>query len=227
MYVFFHFCLELNMPKIQINLNGWEDYRGNSTGTLLYVETSRQSAVPVRDQLNENGKGYFYEPNYETSTYGFVSCTNVKNINAIVKNKSRYILFGTRYGGATHPELKNKYLIIGYMEIIKTRDVRTRHIQKFMLNPSKDKPESMNLSKDIAVYGNMRFVDIENAFLLTDEHLKEWGYTGRTTRQLKTIFDKEHLDLILKHLDAAPDMTDEYIATVDEYKEVLEEENEA
>jgi hypothetical protein len=77
------------MPKTQINLEGWQDYRGNMAGSLLYVETSHQSEVPVRDQMNENGKGFFYEPNYETSTYGLMSCCNVKNINAIVKAKSR------------------------------------------------------------------------------------------------------------------------------------------
>ena len=52
------------MPKTQINLDGWQDYRGNAAGSLLYVETSHQSEMPVRDQLNENGKGFLYEPNY-------------------------------------------------------------------------------------------------------------------------------------------------------------------
>src|SRR5574344_2100262 len=85
------------MPRTQINLEGWQDYRGVNAGALLYVETSHQSSVPVRDQMNENGKGFFFEPNYETSTYGLVSCCNAKSINAIVhgKSKSRYILFGT------------------------------------------------------------------------------------------------------------------------------------
>ena len=60
------------MPKTQINLEGWQDYRGNAGGSLLYVEASHQSGMPVRDQLNENGKGLLYEPNYETSTYGMM-----------------------------------------------------------------------------------------------------------------------------------------------------------
>ena len=34
---------------------------------------------------------------------------------------------------------------------------------------------------------------------------------------------KEHLEKILAHLDSKPDMIDEYIATVDEFKEALEE----
>ena len=77
------------MPKTQINLEGWQDYRGNAAGSLLYVETSHQSEMPVRDQLNENEKGFLYEPNYETSTYGLLSYYNVKAINAILKAKSR------------------------------------------------------------------------------------------------------------------------------------------
>mgnify|MGYP003444958824 FL=1 len=33
------------MPKIDINLEGWQDYRGMNAGSLLYVETSREAAV--------------------------------------------------------------------------------------------------------------------------------------------------------------------------------------
>ena len=123
------------MPKTQINLEGWQDYRGNMAGSLLYVETSHQSEMPVRDQLNENEKGFLYEPNYETSTYGLMSCYNVKAINTIVKSKSRYILFGTRYEGLSDSEMRNKYLIMGYMRIDKIKDVRTRHVQRYMANP--------------------------------------------------------------------------------------------
>jgi hypothetical protein len=92
-----------------------------------------------------------------------------------------------------------------------------------MSNPTENEPECMQLALDMAVYGDMRFVALENSFILTDELLKEWKYKGRASRQLKTVFEKEHLDLILAHLNSAPDMTEEYIATVDEYKEALEE----
>jgi hypothetical protein len=47
------------MPKTQINLDGWQDYRGNNTGALLYVETSHQSAVPFVISLMKMGKGSF------------------------------------------------------------------------------------------------------------------------------------------------------------------------
>ena len=211
------------MPKTQINLEGWQDYRGNAAGSLLYVETSHQSEMPVRDQLNENGKGFFYEPNYETSTYGLMSCCNVKNINAIVRAKSRYILFGTRYEGLSDSEKRNKYLIMGYMRIDQIKDVRTRHIQRFMSNPELQEPECMQMEHNWAVYGPMRFVSMDDSFLVTDEILKEWGYKGHASRQLKAVFQKEHLDQILSYLDSKEDKIEEYIAIVDEFKEALEE----
>ena len=206
------------MPQIQINLTGWQGFRGKNTGSLLYVETSHLTVVPVRDQMNENGKGACFEPNYETSTYGFVSCYNVKNINKIVQqNKSRYILFGTRYEGGD-PDYKNKYLIMGYMKIMNTTDVRSRHIQSYMANSGKEEPECMLLKEDIAVQGPMHFVSLQDAFVLTDERLKEWGYKGHANRQAKTIFNEEHTKIILDHLDSRDDKIDEYIATVEEFK---------
>lgn len=212
------------MPKTQINLEGWQDYRGETAGALLYIETSHQSVVPVRDQLNENGKGFFYEPNYETSTYGLVSCCNTKSLNNILKAKSRYILFGTRYEGAI-AEFKNKFLIMGYQRVDKTKDVRSRHIQQFLGNPSAAEPECMALEKSMATWGPMRFVALADSFPVTDDLLKEWGYKGRATRQLKVVFSKEHLEQILAHLDSKADLTDEYIATVEEYKLALQEED--
>jgi hypothetical protein len=180
--------------------------------------------MPVRDQLNENEKGFLYEPNYETSTYGLMSCYNVKAINTIVKSKSRYILFGTRYEGLSDSEMRNKYLIMGYMRIDKIKDVRTRHVQRYMANPEMEEPECMQMEHNWAVYGPMRFVSLDDSFVVTDEILKEWGYKGHASRQLKTVFKKDHLEQILAHLDSKEDMIDEYIATVDEYKEALAEE---
>lgn len=209
------------MPQIQINLTGWQGFRGKNTGSLLYVETSRLSVVPVRDQLNENERGSFSEPNYETSTYGFITCCNVKLINKIVQtNKSRYILFGTRYEGGD-ADYKDKYLIMGYMKIMNTKDVRSRHIQNYMATPGAEEPECMTLEKNIAVQGPMHFVALQDCFVLTDERLKEWGYKGHANRQLKTVFNEEHTKIILDHLDSRDDKIDEYIATVEEFKKAL------
>jgi len=214
------------MPITQINLDGWQDYRGETAGALLYIETSHQSVVPVRDQLNENGKGYYYEPNYETSTFGLISCCNAKSLNGIIKNKSRYILFGTRYEGVL-AEFKNKFVIMGYQRIDKVKDVRSRHIQHFLANPTAQEPECMSLDKSMATWGPMRFVGLQNSFVISDELLKQWGYKGRATRQLKVVFGKEHLETILAHLDAQPDLSEEFIATVEEYKLALQDQQES
>lgn len=211
------------MPRTQINLDGWQDYRGETTGALLYIETSHQSVVPVRDQLNENGKGFYYEPNYETNTFGLISCCNCKALNNILKNKSRYVLFGTRYEG-TEPGFKNKFVIMGYQRVDKVKDVRSRHIQHFLSQQQTEEPECMALEKSMATWGPMRFVALADSFVVSDELLKEWGYKGRATRQLKAVFTKEHLEIILAHLDSKPDLMDEYIATVEEYKLALQEE---
>lgn len=209
------------MPQIQINLTGWQGFRGKNTGSLLYVETSRMSVVPVRDQLNENEKGFFSEPNYETSTYGFVSCCNVKTINKIIRtNKSRYILFGTRYEGGD-ADYKDKYLIMGYMRIEHTKDVRSRHIQAYMATPGAAEPESMLLEENIAVQGPMHFVSLQDCYVLTDDRLKDWGYKGHANRQLKTVFSEEHTKEILAHLDSRDNKIEEYIATVEEFKKAL------
>ncbi|MBO7512983.1 MAG: hypothetical protein J6T54_08450, partial [Fibrobacter sp.] len=110
------------------------------------------------------------------------------------------------------------------MRIDKIKDVRTRHIQRYMANPELQEPECMQMEHNWAVYGPMRFVSMNDAFVVTDEILKEWGYRGHASRQLKAVFKKEHLEQILSYLDSKDDMIDEYIATVDEYKEALEEE---
>lgn len=113
---------------------------------------------------------------------------------------------------------------MGYMRIDKIKDVRTRHVQRYMANPEMQEPECMQMEHNWAVYGPMRFVSLDDSFVVTDEILKEWGYKGHASRQLKTVFTKEHLEKILAHLDSKQDMIDEYIATVDEYKEALAEE---
>lgn len=210
------------MPRTQINLNGWQDFRGDHAGVLIYIETSHQSAVPVRDQLNENGRGHFFEPNYETSTFNMMSCYNPRAINSIIKNKHRYILFGTRYEGFL-PEFKGKYLIMGYMRIDKIKDMRSRHIQKYLSDPQGPESECMTLNEAFACWtGDMRFASLADSFFLTDEVMKSWGYKGRPSRQMKLLVEGEKLDKILHHFAEKPDLTDEYILTAEEFRAALE-----
>jgi len=210
------------MPKVQINLEGWQDYRGANSGSLLYIESSHQSAMPVRDQLNENGKGHFYEPNYETSTWGLVSCCYAKSVNALVKSKHRYLLFGTRYEGFD-AAFRNKFIITGYQQIEKVKDLRSRHMQHYMAKAMPEEAECINLDKSMATWGPMRFVSLEDSFILTDEQIKNWGLKGRATRQLKLVLEGAALKQVMDHLNSKTDRTEDYISTVDELKSALEE----
>ena len=82
------------MPRTQIDLKPWQDFRGKEEGILLHIHTSREAMMPVRDALDEFGKGQQTEPNYETGTFGLVGPSMVKIRNALVKNKKRWIFFG-------------------------------------------------------------------------------------------------------------------------------------
>jgi hypothetical protein len=211
-----------------INLDGWQDYRGDHAGVLVYVETSHQAAVPVRDQLNENGKGFLTEPNYETATYGMKKCQNPRTINSIIRNKHRYLIFGTRYEGFNEV-FKDKYLIMGYMRIDKVKDLRSRHIHQYMANPEsgESEPECVSMDKSMAIWSNdMKFVSLQDCYVLSEEVMKSWGYKGRVTRQMKLLLENEKLDQLLDYFSQKEDMTEEYIATVQEFVEALEEEEE-
>ncbi|HSQ40917.1 MAG TPA: hypothetical protein VLM37_01410 [Fibrobacteraceae bacterium] len=214
------------MPKIQINLEGWQDYRGAESGVLLYVESSHQTAIPVRDQLNENGKGHFYEPNYETSTWGLSSCCSAKAINAAIKAKNRYLLFGTRYEGF-NTEFRNRFIIMGYQQIEKIRDLRSRHLQHFLASGCAEESECIALDRIMATWGPMRFVSLEDSFVLTDDQIKAWGLRGRASRQLKLTLTGEPLSQVLAHLSSKTDRIDDYIATVEELKAALDEDDES
>jgi hypothetical protein len=201
--------------RTQINLEGWQDYRGKLGGAIIYTETSHHSLVPVRDQLNENGHGVFLDPNYETGTVGLFAYNNTKDINKAIRSKVRYLFFGTRHEGS-NSDYKNKYLIIGYQRIDKVKDVRGLHLQQH-LNDSN--PTFLTLDSCMATWGEMRFVSFEDAYFLTDDILHEWGYSGRAARPLRTIFKEEHAKILIEHFDSKPNQTDEYIDTILEYGE--------
>jgi hypothetical protein len=100
------------MPRTQIDLTPWQDFRGKDEGVLIHINTSREALMPVRDALDEFGKGRQTEPNYETGTFGLVGPSQVQLRNSLVKNKKRYIFFGTIYEGIVEA-FRGKFLIVG------------------------------------------------------------------------------------------------------------------
>jgi hypothetical protein len=207
-----------------INLDGWQDYRGNHAGVVMYVETSYQAIVPVRDEFNENGKGSIHEPHYETSTFNFMNCQNGKQIASILRNKHRYILFTTRYNGIEE-SCKNKFLIIGYMRIDKTMDARKRHVHKYMSEEGIAEPECMTEDHCMACFSeDMKFYNPLDCFDLNVEVMQRWGYKGRVSRQMKLLLEGEKLDEILNHFSTKAPANAEYIETIREFRDALEEE---
>jgi hypothetical protein len=210
----------------EINLSGWQDYRGDHAGILLYVESSSQADLPVRDILNENGKGALSEPNYETATYGLLGNFNTRAINSIIKNKHRYILFATRYQGV-ELEYKKKFLIHGFMRIDKVKDVRQRHIHNYMRGMVSEEPECMTMDQAMACWsGDMQFFALADAFELNEEVMKKWGYKGRITKQMKLLLEGEKLDELLDWFKEKDNIIDEYIGTVEEMKDIDVDEEE-
>lgn len=212
------------MPLVEINLDGWQDYRGTDSGVLLYIETSMQSVLPVRDQLNDNEKGFFHEPNYETSTWGLESCLYAKRVNALIKERHKFMLFGTRYGGFD-PQFKDKFLIMGFLEIEKVRDMRDRHLRQYMIHQDEgaEEPECLTLDRSMAAWGNMHLVNLEDCFVVTLDWLKQHELKGRPSRQLRMTVQDEALAEILDHLKAKPNVIGDYVQIVDEFISVMDE----
>ena len=66
------------MPRMQIDISKWQDYRGRGEGVLIYLNTSSKTHFPVRDAIDEYKKGFQLDPHYETGTYNFLMCSNSK-----------------------------------------------------------------------------------------------------------------------------------------------------
>jgi len=204
------------MPKKQINTTKWQDYRGKTEGILIYLESSPSSELPVRDVLNETGKGFKSEPDYSTNTYGFFGCSNTKLNSSVIKSKRRYFFFGTQYAG-TLEAFKNKFLITGYMRIDKILDVRKRHSHAWMETKGEtEAPDCVNLRECWSFYSeDMNFYKPEDCFELTEDVMKGWGYKGRIAKHMKLSFTEDHAQEILDHFSQQTPQNEAYIAKVE------------
>ncbi|MBF0433274.1 MAG: hypothetical protein HQK83_18485 [Fibrobacteria bacterium] len=205
------------MGKRQINISKWQDYRGKGQGVLIYTNTSKKTELPIRDILNEYKKGFQVDPNYETSTYNFLACTNSKLISSFFKNRRSYLFFGTSYSG-TLDEFQKKYFLYGYMKIQKFLDMRKLHMRKWMeKNEGNESPVCVDLKECLGVYSeDMHFFHPEDCFDLTEEVMKSWGYSGRVAMHMKLTFSDDAVDTILEHFASKTPRDDEYIQAVDD-----------
>ena len=215
------------MSRTQIDLGPWQDFRGKDEGVLVHINTSREAVMPVRDALDEFGKGRQTEPNYETGTFGLVGPSQVQLRNSLVKNKKRYILFGTIYEGISEAH-RGKFLLIGYMRIDKIRDVKKIHLRKWALRDGEaDALLSKYFEMDAcwALYSDdMKFFSPDDALEVTPELAKKWGAKGKLNKQTRLTLTPEQTRDVLQHFADRPDQTEEYIATMREFQEFLKEE---
>lgn len=215
------------MPRTQIDLGPWQDFRGKDEGVLIHINTSREAVMPVRDALDEFGKGRQTEPNYETGTFGLVGPSQVQLRNSLVKNKKRYVLFGTIYEGISEAH-KGKFLLIGYMRIDKIRDVKKIHLRKWALRDGEaDALLSKYFEMDAcwALYSEeMKFFSPDDALEVTPELAKKWGAKGKLNKQTRLTLTPEQTRDVLQYFAGKPDQTEEYIATMREFQEFLKEE---
>jgi hypothetical protein len=215
------------MPRTQIDLSQWQDFRGKDEAVLIHVNSSREAIMPVRDALDEYRKGRQTEPNYETGTFGLVGPSMVQLRNSLVKNKKRYILFGTIYEGMSEAH-KGKFLVTGYMRIDKILDVKKLHLRRWALkNGQADELLARYFEMDNcwALYSNdMRFVSPEDAIELTPEKAKKWGAKGKLNKQARLNLTPDQTHEVVEYFKSKVDQTEEYIATVREFAEFLKEE---
>jgi hypothetical protein len=195
------------------NTMNWQDYRGKGEGVLVHVDGSKKHALPVREPLQAD-KELLLEPSYETNTFGFIQCYDARTRQAILKNRRRYVLFGTRYQGSVE-EFKGKFFIIGYMRLDQILEVRKRHVHKWMEKNTGLPPECMELEGCYSFRSDeMRFYKIEDCFELPEKLMKEWGYKGKITKQMKLTFTEDKVNVILEHFAAKPPANELYVEAV-------------
>ncbi|MBN1577633.1 MAG: hypothetical protein JW913_13825 [Chitinispirillaceae bacterium] len=192
--------------NISIDSAAWQDYRASNTAMIVFYATDPVSEYPIREIPEELPTEILPEPNYETGTYGFFGCGKSKIRTAFVKAKVRNLLFVTKYVG-TNAACKDRFFITGWYRIHKTADVKKLHIRYSSDYSCLDEDVCYALRAD-----TIHFVSIENAFEVTPEVLKSWGYKARLTKQTRIILAEEQAAAIIDHLRSKPDITETLIA---------------
>ncbi len=192
-----------------LRLQPWQDYRGSKEAIVINFECGKSTELPVRDILNESGKGRQYEPNLETGTYGYLTCADARTRNSFVKKRKGYLLFLTNYQG-TVEGYRGRDFIVGYYRILQTADVRKFHMRNYggELCPEIDFCYALRA-------GEMKFVKIQDGLELTPDRLKGWGYKGKLNRQLRLAFDEAKVNQVLEHFAQKEDASSGYVAQIE------------
>lgn len=184
----------------------WQDYRAGQTGMIVQYVSDPVSEIPIREIPEELDSPVIPEPNYENRVYGFFGCIRPKIRNAFFKAKIRYIFFLTKYAGSKD-EFKDKAMITGYFRIFKTADVQKLHLRYLNDAACIDADSCIALRAD-----QVHFVALNDAYIVNDEKLKEWGYNAKITKQLRIALDAEKTNGLLEYLNSKPNRLDVYIS---------------
>jgi hypothetical protein len=205
----------------------WQDYRAGNTGMIVFYASDPVSEIPIRETPEEIQTTIVPDPNYETGTYGFYGCARTKIRAAFFKSKIRYLFFLTKYAGA-NKGYTDKLLITGYYRINKTADVQKLHLRSLEEYSCIDAISCIALRAD-----TVRFVGLTDAFEVTADQLKAWGYNAKVSKQLRIILSEENTGQLLSVLNGKSDQVKKFIAETkrlspdDETQEVEEEPEEA
>jgi hypothetical protein len=191
--------------KGAIDSTAWQDYRASNTGMIVYYGGDPISELPIREVPEKYPSDIQPEPNYETGTFGFLGCARTKIRSTFVKSKIKYLLFVTKYVG-TNEAFKEKYMVTGYYRINKIADVKRRHIRFCAEYSCLDEKVCYALRAD-----EVRLVSAEDAYLVTPQQFKDWGFSGRLTRQSRIILNEEQTSALIKFLQGKPDITAKYV----------------
>lgn len=213
-----------HVMNISVESAAWQDYRASNTAMIVFYATDPVSEFPVREIPEELPTELLPEPNYETGTYGFFGCGKSRIRAAFVKAKIRNLLFVTKYVG-TNADFKDRFFITGWYRINKTADVKKLHIRHLSDYSCLDEAACQALRAE-----TVHFVSIEDAFEVTPEILKTWGYKARLTRQSRIVLDEEQTEAIIAHLQSKPDITETLVMETERLwprsSEVMAEEEE-
>lgn len=194
-----------SVMKGSLESASWQDYRASNTSMVVFYASDPISEIPIREIPEELPSVIIPEPNYETGTYGYFGCSKSKIRNTFFKSKIRYLIFMTKYAGA-NVDFKDKYFITGYYRITKVADVKRMHIRNLTDYSCLDEDVCYALRAD-----QVRFVDIEDAYELTEKILKSWDYKARITRQTRILLNEEQTAKIVEILDSKDNKLQEYI----------------
>jgi hypothetical protein len=191
--------------KRAVDSAAWQDYRPSNTGMIVYYGGDPISELPIREVPERYPSDIQPEPNYETGTFGFLGCARTKIRSTFVKSKIKYLLFVTKYVG-TNEAFKDKYMVVGYYRVNKIADVKRRHIRYCAEYSCLDEKVCYALRAD-----EVRLVSADDAYLVTPQQFKEWGFSGRLTRQSRILLDEGQTAALVQFLQKKTDITAKYI----------------